>query len=72
MHEFLLEELRELQEVVKPESCHSYLKGSGSNWNTERWYYDIVIPSINTFCQMEINGTDINWDEVAGKSHSCT
>ncbi len=64
MHDELLIELRELQEKVKPEFCHTYLRDSGSNWTLERWYFKIVMPSINTFCQMEIHGSDINWDEV--------
>lgn len=30
----------------------------------ERYYYDTMLPQVNTFCDMEYEGVYINWDEV--------
>jgi DNA polymerase-1 len=33
-------------------------------WNLSKYYYDIVIPSINLFTKVEFRGTYIDWDKV--------
>ncbi|MBN2838659.1 MAG: hypothetical protein JXM74_07865, partial [Fusobacteriaceae bacterium] len=39
-------------------------KFSSNRWNLSKYYYDIVVPSINTFQELEYEGMLINWDKV--------
>lgn len=38
--------------------------GINPRWNLSKYYYDVMIPSLNMFAEMEYDGVHIDWDRV--------